>query len=204
MFRKWCFAFVWEGGGSQDTGWCMSSYMIYFHTPISNFEREQYSPNEVKRALTGSHFHIKAMMISMVSKWHQIWSRSGGFIGREFSSLHSGREHCCSQSLWRFETFLPMKPPDDTGIPVLQISIAWLLDDCIAWQLADWFLQQPLKASDAGQLSLCDDFMAGLHRLQGTSSFMQLNWHHGNICGQRTEPAVWKHLERRLTCAACW
>jgi len=68
-----------------------------------------------------------------------------------------------------------MKPPDDTGIPVLQISIAWLLDDCIAWQLADWFLQQPLKASDAGQLSLCDDFMAGLHRLQGTSSFMQLN-----------------------------
>ena len=60
--------------------------------------------------------HIKAMRVSMVSKWHQIWSRSGG--------------------------------------------------DWIAWQLAD----------------------GTLHRLQGTSSWKKhLNWHHGNICGQRTK-----------------
>ena len=58
----------------------------------------------------------------------------------------------------------------NTGIPVLRISIAWLLHNWIAWQLADWFLQEALKASDAGQW-LCDDFMAGLHRLQGTSCF---------------------------------
>ena len=56
------------------------------------------------------------------------------------------------------------------GVPIFRLTMAWLLYDRIASQLADWFLEEALKASDAGQFALCDDFIAALHRLQGTSS----------------------------------
>ena len=57
------------------------------------------------------------------------------------------------------------------GVPIFRITMAWLLHGWIAWQLADWLLEEAVKASDAGQFALCDDFIAALHRLQGTSSF---------------------------------
>ena len=65
------------------------------------------------------------------------------------------------------------------GVPIFRITMAWLLHDSIASQLADWFLEQALKASDAGQFALCDDFIAALHRLQGTSSAKMSDlWEH--------------------------
>ena len=36
------------------------------------------------------------------------------------------------------------------GVPLFRISMAWLLHDWIASQLADWFLAEAMKASDAG------------------------------------------------------
>ena len=65
------------------------------------------------------------------------------------------------------------------GVPIFRLTMAWLLYDRIASQLADWFLEQALKASDAGQFALCDDFIAALHRLQGTSSAKMSDlWEH--------------------------
>ena len=65
------------------------------------------------------------------------------------------------------------------GVPIFRITMAWLLYDRIASQLADWLLEEALKASDAGQFALCDDFIAALHRLQGTSSAKMSDlWEH--------------------------
>ena len=65
------------------------------------------------------------------------------------------------------------------GVPIFRITMAWLLHGRIASQLADWFLEEALKASDAGQFALCDDFIAALHRLQGTSSAKMSDlWEH--------------------------
>ena len=65
------------------------------------------------------------------------------------------------------------------GVPIFRITMAWLLYDRIASQLADWLLAEALKASDAGQFALCDDFIAALHRLQGTSSAKMSDlWEH--------------------------
>ena len=71
------------------------------------------------------------------------------------------------------------------GVPICRISMAWLLHDWIASQLADWFLAEAMKASDAGQFALCDDFVAALHRLQGTSSF------------KASEFTLWEHLRQK-------
>ena len=71
------------------------------------------------------------------------------------------------------------------GVPLFRISMAWLLHDWIASQLADWFLAEALKASDAGQFALCDDFIAALHRLQSTSSF------------KASDFTLWEHLRKK-------
>ena len=71
------------------------------------------------------------------------------------------------------------------GVPLCRISMAWLLHDSIASQLADWFLAEAMKASDAKQFALCDDFVAALHRLQGTSSF------------KASEFTLWEHLRKK-------
>ena len=75
------------------------------------------------------------------------------------------------------------------GVPLFRISMAWLLHDSIASQLADWFLAEAMKASDAKQFALCDDFVAALHRLQNTSSF------------KASDFTLWQHLmEKNETC----
>ena len=109
----------------------------------------------------------------MVSKWHQIWSRSGGFIGREFSSLHSGCEHCCSQSLWRFENFLPMKPPDDTGMAPARLH----------------------------RLAACRLVFSTAPEGFGCRAIVTLRWFHGRIASttrhiifHATELTPWKYL----------
>ena len=71
------------------------------------------------------------------------------------------------------------------GVPICRISMAWLLHDWIASQLADWFLAEAMKASDAGQFALCDDFVAALHRHQRTSSF------------KASEFTLWEHLRKK-------
>ena len=71
------------------------------------------------------------------------------------------------------------------GVPIFRISMAWLLHGWITWQLADWLLEEALKASDAGQFALCDDFIAALHRLQGTSSF------------KASDLTLWEYLGRK-------
>ena len=71
------------------------------------------------------------------------------------------------------------------GVPLFRISMAWLLHDWIASQLADWFLAEAMKASDAGQFALCDDFIAALHRLQSTSSF------------KASDFTLWEHLRKK-------
>ena len=63
------------------------------------------------------------------------------------------------------------------GVPIFRITMAWLLHERIAWQLADWLLEEALKASDAGQFALCDDFIAALRRLQPKKSDLTL-WVH--------------------------
>ena len=77
------------------------------------------------------------------------------------------------------------------GVPICRISMAWLLHDWIASQLADWFLEEALKASDAGQFALCDDFVAALHQLQRTSSF------------KASDMTLWEHLTaKNETCCS--
>ena len=77
------------------------------------------------------------------------------------------------------------------GVPICRISVAWLLHDWIASQLADWFLAEAMKASDAGQFALCDDFIAALHRLQSTSSF------------KASDLTLWEHLTaKNETCCS--
>ena len=71
------------------------------------------------------------------------------------------------------------------GVPLFRISMAWLLHDWIASQLADWFLEEAMKASDAKQFALCDDFVAALHRLQNTSSF------------KASDFTLWEHLRKK-------
>ena len=71
------------------------------------------------------------------------------------------------------------------GVPLFRISMAWLLHDWIASQLADWFLEEAMKALDAKQLALCEDFVAALHRLQRTSSF------------KASEFTLWEHLREK-------
>ena len=71
------------------------------------------------------------------------------------------------------------------GVPLFRISMAWLLHDWIASQLADWFLEEALKASDAKQFALCEDFIVALHKLQRTSSF------------KASELTLWEHLRKK-------
>ena len=71
------------------------------------------------------------------------------------------------------------------GVPILRISMAWLLHERIAWQLADWLLEEALKASDAGQFALCEDFIAALHRLQRTSF------------AKKSDLTLWEHLREK-------
>ena len=68
------------------------------------------------------------------------------------------------------------------GVPLFRISMAWLLHDWIASQLADWFLEEAMKALDAKQFAFCDDFIAALHQLQRTSSF------------KASDMTLWEHL----------
>ena len=87
------------------------------------------------------------------------------------------------------EGFQPFTVVVNIGMPIFRISMAWLLHDWIASQLADWFLAEAMKASDAGQFALCDDFVAALHRLQSTSSF------------KASDMTLWQHLmEKNETC----
>ena len=67
------------------------------------------------------------------------------------------------------------------GVPVLRITLAWSLHSRIAWEVADWLLQEALNAADAQQLTVCDDFVASLHRLQATFP----------------DYALWKHLKEK-------
>jgi len=61
--------------------------------------------------------------------------------------------------------------------------------DWIASQLAHWFLEEALKASDARQFALCNDFIAALHRLQDASSF------------KSSDLTLWEYLwEKNETC----
>ena len=63
------------------------------------------------------------------------------------------------------------------AVPVLRITLAWWLHSGIAWEVADWLLQEALNAADAQQLTVCDDFVASLHRLQATFPDYDL-WKH--------------------------
>ena len=67
------------------------------------------------------------------------------------------------------------------AVPVLRITLAWWLHSIIAWEVADWLLQEALNAADAQQLTVCDDFVASLHRLQATFPDYDL----------------WKHLKKK-------
>ena len=85
-------------------------------------------------------------------------------------------------SLEGFQTFTVIV---NIGVPLFRISMAWLLHDSIASQLADWFLAEAMKASDAGQFALCDDFIAALLRLQRTS------------CAKESDLTLWEHLRHK-------
>ena len=75
------------------------------------------------------------------------------------------------------------------GVPLFRIGMAWLGHDWIASQLAHWFLEEALKASDARQFALCNDFIAALHRLQDASSF------------KSSDLTLWEYLwEKNETC----
>ena len=73
-----------------------------------------------------------------------------------------------------FQTFTVVV---NIGVPALRIMLAWWLHDRIAWQVADWLLQEALNAADAQQLTVCDEFVASLHRLQDTFPDYDL-WKH--------------------------
>ena len=83
------------------------------------------------------------------------------------------------------EGFQPFTMIVNIGVPLFRISMAWLLHDRIASQLADWFLEEALKASDAKQFGLCEDFIVALHRLQRTSSF------------KASDLTLWQHLRQK-------
>ena len=83
------------------------------------------------------------------------------------------------------EGFQPFTVVVNIGVPICRISMAWLLHDWIASQLADWFLAEAMRASDAKQFALCDDFVAALHRHQRTSSF------------KASEFTLWDHLRKK-------
>ena len=73
-----------------------------------------------------------------------------------------------------FQTFTLIM---NIGVPVLRITLAWWLHDRIAWQVADWLLQEALNAAEAQQQTVCDEFVASLHRLQDTFPDYDL-WEH--------------------------
>ena len=73
-----------------------------------------------------------------------------------------------------FQTFTVVV---NIGVPVLRITLAWWLHDRIAWEVADWLLQEALNTADAQQLTVCDEFVASLHRLQATFPDYDL-WEH--------------------------
>ena len=115
MCWKWCFASFFGEGGH----WTLDEvcHLIFYIVKITIFQTKW------KENWMGAILHIKAFRVSMVSKWHQIWSRSGDVMA---SSCTIGSLGSLQMALW--------------------------------------------------------------HRLQGTSSWKKhLNWHHGNICGQRTK-----------------
>ena len=64
-----------------------------------------------------------------------------------------------------FQTFTVVV---NIGVPVLRITLGWWLHHRIAFEVADWLLQEALNAADAQQLAVCDEFVASLHRLQDT------------------------------------
>ena len=63
------------------------------------------------------------------------------------------------------------------AVPVLRIMLAWWLHHRIAWELADWLLEEALNAAEAQQLTVCDEFVASLHQLQGAFPDYDL-WKH--------------------------
>eukprot|EP00434_Breviolum_minutum_P026379 symbB.v1.2.023322.t1/scaffold2124.1/size88503/4 len=63
------------------------------------------------------------------------------------------------------------------GVPALRITLGWWLHHRIAWEVADWLLQEALNAAEAQQLTVCDEFVASLHRLQDTFPDYDL-WKH--------------------------
>ena len=63
------------------------------------------------------------------------------------------------------------------AVPVLRITLAWRLHHRIAWELADWLLEEALNAAEAQQLTVCDEFVASLHQLQGAFPDYDL-WKH--------------------------
>ena len=63
------------------------------------------------------------------------------------------------------------------AVPVFRITLAWWLHHRIAWEVADWLLQEALNAAEAQQLAVCDEFVASLHRLQDTFPDYDL-WEH--------------------------
>ena len=73
-----------------------------------------------------------------------------------------------------FQTFTVVV---NIGLPVLRITLGWWLHHRIAFEVADWLLQEALNAADAQQLTVCDEFVASLHRLQDTFPDYDL-WKH--------------------------
>ena len=73
-----------------------------------------------------------------------------------------------------FQTFTVVV---NIGVPVLRITLGWWLHHRIAFEVADWLLQEALNAADAQQLAVCDEFVASLHRLQDTFPDYDL-WKH--------------------------
>ena len=73
-----------------------------------------------------------------------------------------------------FQTFTVVV---NIGVPVLRITLGWWLHHRIAFEVADWLLQEALNAADAQQLAVCAEFVASLHRLQDTFPDYDL-WKH--------------------------
>ena len=65
----------------------------------------------------------------------------------------------------------------NVGVPALRITLAWWLHHRIAWEVADWLLQEALNAAEAQQLAVCDEFVASLHQLRDTFPDYDL-WKH--------------------------
>ena len=75
-----------------------------------------------------------------------------------------------------FQTFTVVV---NIGVPVLRITLGWWLHHRIAFEVADWLLQEALNAADAQQLAVCDEFVDSLHQLQDTFPDYDL-WKHMN------------------------